>query len=122
MYEHLCSNPESTTELLKCHRIQDLQSYWLHEEAVRLVRQDLTLIARLEHTLARWSYRNDPRNESYRRRWLDIISRRDWDSALARDDAGQALRQASPLATILPETVRLSVLERVRELKARCRN
>jgi len=40
-----------------------------------------------------------------------------WRKALGRTRHAQQLRQASPLVTVLPEDVRLRILEQVRELK-----
>ena len=36
------------------HRAQDLQSLLMHEEAVRLLRKDPSLVAQLQQTLSRW--------------------------------------------------------------------
>jgi hypothetical protein len=120
MYDHLTDNPTPSRELLMHHRIQDLLSYWLHVEAVRLIKQDPSLVQRLQQTQARWAERDDLGGEPLRRKWDEILATQDWGMALARTDQGQELRQASPLATVLPPEVRLKVLERIRDLKLRC--
>ena len=65
------------------HRAQDLQSLLMHQEAVKLVRRDPHLVARLQETLSRWSTRNDPNSRPLLERWLDIVTRQDWDVVLA---------------------------------------
>ena len=103
------------------HRLQDLQSLWLHEEAVKLLRKDPSLTECLMRTLARWAKRADINSQPLHERWADIIKRRDWKAALAQTEAGQQLRQASPLPTLLPEETRMSVLRRAGALKERAR-
>lgn len=106
---------------LELHGAQDLQSLLMHQEAVRLLREDPALVPRLEQTLARWKLRNDPRSQPLLEQWEDIVARRDWDAAVAQTDKGQQLRQASPLATILPEATRLDIIGKVQALKERAR-
>ena len=103
------------------HRAQDLQSLLMHQEAVRLVRRDPQLLKRLQETLSRWSTRKDPNSRPLLERWLDIVSRQDWDVVLAESEEAQQLRQASPMATLLPEESRLAIIRRVRALKDRPR-
>ena len=99
-------------------RAQDPQSLLLHREAVRLVRCNPELLTRLQETLSRWSTRNDPNSRPLLERWVDIVARQDWDLALADSEEAQQLRQASPMATVLPEETRLAIIGRVRDMKA----
>lgn len=103
------------------HGPQDLQSLLLHREAVALLRTNPSLVARLERTLTRWLQRDDPNSRPLLERWCDIVAARDWDAALAEDEQGQQLRQASPLPTVLPEQTRLAVIREVKALKDRAR-
>jgi hypothetical protein len=100
------------------HRAQDLQSLLMHQEAVRLVRSDPRLVERLQETLSRWSARSDPNSRPLLERWFDIVARQEWDLALADTEEAQQLRQASPMATVLPEETRLAIIGRVRDMKA----
>jgi transcriptional regulator with XRE-family HTH domain len=88
------------------HRAQDLQSLLMHEEAVRLLREDPSLVARLQQTISRWSTRDDPNGRPLLQRWLDIVAARDW---------------ASPMATLLPQDTRLEIIRKVKALKERAR-
>lgn len=103
------------------HGPQDLQSLLMHQEAVRLVRQDPGLVARLQETLSRWSTRYDPNSRRLLERWFDIVARQDWDVVLADSEEAQQLRQASPMATLLPEQTRLAIIQQVKALKERRR-
>jgi len=101
------------------HRAQDLQSLLMHEEAVRLLREDPALVARLQQTLSRWSTRDDPNSRPLLRRWIDIVAARDWEAATADTEEGRQLRQASPMATLLPQETRLDIIRKVKALKER---
>ncbi|MEI7444454.1 MAG: helix-turn-helix transcriptional regulator [Burkholderiales bacterium] len=99
------------------HAAQDLQSLLMHQAAVDLLLERPALVSRLKRTLERWSMRDDPNSQPLFRRWAEIIETQDWDAALARNEEGQQLRQASPLPTVLPEQTRLSVIRAVRALR-----
>jgi transcriptional regulator with XRE-family HTH domain len=99
------------------HQVQDLQSLALHEEAVRLVRADPTLLALAQQTLERWLASGNSRSATLWQEWQDILRDRQWRKVLGRTRRAQALRQASPLAAILPDEVRRSVLDQVSALK-----
>ncbi|MBN8510745.1 MAG: helix-turn-helix transcriptional regulator [Burkholderiales bacterium] len=99
------------------HRVQDLQSLALHEAAVRLVRDDAELIQNAADVLQRWLGAGESRSSSLWREWQDILQRRQWRKILGRTRRAQELRQASPLVTVLPESVRRDVLEQVGRLK-----
>ena len=51
------------------------------------------------------------------REWQEILRKGTWRKVLGRTRRAQALRQASPLATVLPENVRQGILAQVRLLK-----
>jgi hypothetical protein len=106
---------------MSLHREQDLQSLLMHEEAVRLLREDPSLVTRLQETLSRWSTRDDPNSRPLLQRWIDIVAARDWDAATADTEKGRQLRQASPMATLLPQETRLEIIRKVKALKERAR-
>lgn len=99
------------------HRLQDLQSLALHEEAVRLVKNDPVLLLKAQDTLGRWLATGESRSASLWREWQLILSAGSWRKALGRTRHAQQLRQTSPLVTILPEEVRLRILKDVSALK-----
>jgi hypothetical protein len=98
---------------MSLHREQDLQSLLMHEEAVRLLREDPSLVERLQQTLSRWSMRDDTNSRPLLQRWIDIVAARDWATATADTEEGRQLRQASPMATLLPEETRLAIIREV---------
>ncbi|HSX93669.1 MAG TPA: helix-turn-helix transcriptional regulator [Hydrogenophaga sp.] len=99
------------------HRVQDLQSLALHEEAVRLVRTDEALLRRARDTLARWLSAGQSRSTSLWREWDDILAHGKWRKVLGRTRRAQELRQASPLVTVLPDDVRQGILDQVSALR-----
>jgi transcriptional regulator with XRE-family HTH domain len=99
------------------HDIQDLQSLLLHEEAVKLLRQDPDLISRALETLEKWRASGNVHSRVLWDEWSVILHRRDWRRALARTRRSKELRQASPLTVHLPAEVRDRVLEQVRQMK-----
>lgn|GEM_PF-266599 len=99
------------------HRIQDLQSLALHEEAVRRVRADPALLQQAQAVLHKWLDAGDQRSASLWLEWKDILEHRRWRKALARTQRAQELRQASPMATVLPPEVRKRILHEIRALK-----
>ena len=100
------------------HQAQDLQSLALHKEAVRLAKSDPVLVQRAMDTVQRWLSTGDARSSGLWREWEEILSKRAWRKVLGRTRRAQELRQASPLATVLPEDVRQRILAQMRELKA----
>ena len=48
---------------------------------------------------------------------MQIIQDRNWAAALKETERGNQLRQASPLATLLPNSVRLAIISQVRDLE-----
>lgn len=99
------------------HDIQDLQSLLLHQEAVRLVRQQPELISSALGTLEKWRESGSANSRALFDEWSVILHRRDWRRVLARTRRSKQLRQASPLTVLLPQEVRERVLEEVRQLK-----
>lgn len=100
------------------HRIQDLQSLALHEEAVRRVRADPALIQQAQAVLQKWLDAGDQRSASLWIEWKDILEHRKWRKALGRTHRAQELRQASPMTAVLPPEVRKRILQEVRDLRA----
>ncbi len=99
------------------HQIQDLQSLALHEEAVRLIRADPSLVIQAEATLERWLHAGNSRSSGLWKEWQDILRHAKWRKVLSRTRRAQELRQASPLTTILPEASRLTILAQVSALR-----
>lgn len=100
------------------HKVQDLQSLALHEEAVRQVRAHPELLAKAQKTLERWLQSGSPRSAELWLEWQEILARGKWRKALGRTRRAQELRQASPLVTILPAGARKRILAEVSSLKA----
>lgn len=99
------------------HRLQDLQSLALHEEAVRRVKADPALIRKAEAVVKRWIETGDPRSAGLWREWLQVLEAKAWRKALGSSRRAQQLRQASPLVTLLPEDVRHAILDQVGSLR-----
>jgi len=99
------------------HRLQDLQSLALHDEAVRLAKQNPACVQQARETTERWLATGDARSAGLWREWLDILAAGSWRRILGRTRHAQQLRQASPLVTILPEAVRQRILQEVSDLK-----
>ena len=99
------------------HQIQDLQSLALHEEAVRRVRANPALLQQAQAVLQKWLDAGDQRSASLWIEWKDILEHRRWRKALGRTHRAQELRQASPMATVLPPEVRKRILGEIRALK-----
>jgi transcriptional regulator with XRE-family HTH domain len=99
------------------HRVQDLQSLALHEEAIRLLRSDPALRQQAEETLGRWLRSGNSRSSTLWKEWQDILRHNKWRKVLGRTRRAQELRQASPLTAVLPDGVRQSVLDQVSKLK-----
>ena len=99
------------------HGAQGYQRLLMHVKAVRLLKQNPQLVKRAVTTLDRWQETAEPRSHEIlfeRRRMLD---QREWRLAVAPDERGNQLRQASLLATLLPDKKRLVIIRRVKVLK-----
>jgi hypothetical protein len=101
------------------HGLQDLQSFLMHQEAVRLIRDDPSLAQQARATLERWCKTVDPHSLPLLNQWRQILAAEDWDTALSESERGNELRQASPLATVLPNETRLAIIAKVRSLKTK---
>lgn len=99
------------------HKVQDLQSLALHEEAVRRARADPRLLQQAQATLNRWLQSGPSRSSTLWTEWQNILAKGQWRKALGRTRRAQELRQASPLTTVLPDEVRQSILKQVSELR-----
>lgn len=99
------------------HRLQDLQSLALHEEAVRLAKADPAQVLRAKDTVERWLATGDVRSASLWHEWQRILDAGAWRKVLGRTRHAQQLRQASPLVAVLPEEARQRILKQVRKLK-----
>lgn len=99
------------------HEIQDLQSLMLNTEAVKLMKKNPALIERAFETLKVWRSGEDSRSSFLWDEWAVILHRKAWRRALSMTRRGQELRQASPLATVLPPEVRQKVLDQIQQLK-----
>lgn len=99
------------------HRAQDLQSLALHEEAVRQVKANPDLLLMAQETVGRWLAGGASRSAPLWREWQVILNSGSWRKVLGRSRHAQQLRQTSPLVTILPESVRMRILQEIQELK-----
>jgi len=99
------------------HRLQDLQSLALHEEAVHQAKSNPALVLQAKDTVNRWLASGDSRSASLWREWQSILGTGSWRKVLGRTRHAQQLRQASPLVTVLPEEVRQRILKDMRDLK-----
>ncbi|WP_296511266.1 helix-turn-helix transcriptional regulator [Rhodoferax sp.] len=101
------------------HQVQDLQSLALHAAAVRLVKEDGALRDKASQVVQKWLH-DDPTSRSAPlwQEWQAILKTGAFRKAAGRSVRAQQLRQASPLATILPAEMRLSILNEVSQLKA----
>lgn len=99
------------------HQLQDLQSLALHEAAVRLAKADPHLVQEARRTLLRWLSTGDTRSVGLWREWMKILDSSAWRKVLGRSRHAQQLRQASPLVTVLPESLRKSIYAQIADLK-----
>jgi transcriptional regulator with XRE-family HTH domain len=99
------------------HELQDLQSLALHEEAVRLMKKRPELIDQALAVLDGWRKEGPSHSQFLWDEWSVILHRRAWRRALSHTARSQELRQASPLASVLPPDTRRRILSEVRQLK-----
>ncbi len=94
------------------HQTQDLLSFALHEEAVRLIKQNPPLAEKARSTLAGWmDSQPTSRSMSLWRDWSAILATSSWRKVMASTARAQQLRQASPLGAVLPDEARRKILE-----------
>jgi hypothetical protein len=101
----------------KRHHLQDLQSLALHEAAVRLAKADPQLVQEARRVLQRWLGTGDSRSAGLWREWMKILDSSAWRKVLGRSRHAQQLRQASPLVTVLPESMRERIYAQIADLK-----
>ena len=82
-----------------------------------MILADPALADRALSTLVRWDTHVSARSKPLRDTWVQIIQERNWAAALKETERGNQLRQASPLATLLPNSVRLAIISQVRDLE-----
>jgi hypothetical protein len=92
------------------HRQSDLQSLLLTAEAVRNVRSRPELVKGVLATLDHWDRVAAVDSKPLRDAWRDIIASGQWARALAPDEQGQQLCQASPLGRALPAERRREII------------
>lgn len=102
----------------RSHESQDLQSLVLHQEAVRLMKKNPALIQKALATLNAWRAKGDSHSQVLWDEWSVILQRRTWRRALANTQRSRELRQASPMATVLPADTRAWILKEVQRLRA----
>lgn len=115
----LDKRPQSSTPVSRHHELQDLQSLVMHEEAVQLLKKNPELVSRAFATVDRWSSTIDPRTRPLLDRWKHILETRNWKLVLSNTESAKQLRQASPLATLLPQETRLRIIAEIRDIKNR---
>jgi transcriptional regulator with XRE-family HTH domain len=99
------------------HELQDLQSLVLHQEAVRLMKQNPDLIQKALDTLNRWRSQGSSSSQVLWDEWSVILHRRTWRRALSNTQRSRELRQASPLTTVLPADTRKRILDEVQGIR-----
>lgn len=99
------------------HELQDLQSLMLHQEAVRMMQKQPSLIQQALDTLEEWRRQGNSHSRFLWDEWAVILHRRAWRRALSHTKRSKELRQSSPLATVLPPYVRQRILDEVQILK-----
>lgn len=82
-----------------------------------MLQEDPSLAAKAMDALARWDKTMGVRSKPLRDRWVQIINDQDWVLATEESELGNQLRQASPLAILLSNQTRFSIIRRVRKLK-----
>ena len=82
----------------------------MHQEAVRMLVENPLLKDRMLEILARWESQVSSHSKPLRDHWFEIISNENWSLALEDSELGNQLRQASPMAILLPEDVRLKII------------
>ena len=101
------------------HYLQDRQSLLMHREAVKMLLADPALAEKALAILDRWDGHVSQRSKPLRDQWVRIISERDWSRALEESERGNQLRQASPLAILLPNDVRLNIIRAIKSERER---
>lgn len=82
-----------------------------------MVTTDPIFSERARAILMRWKQQTCTRSQALLNQWQEIIERKQWEIAVEDSERGRQLRQASPLACLLPHAVRFSIIRKVRALK-----
>jgi hypothetical protein len=96
------------------HGPQDYQSLLMHQEAVRMILAEPALADKALAILTRWDTQVSLHSKPFRDRWVQIIQEKNWELAVEDSELGNQLRQASPIACLLPNEVRLGIIAQVR--------
>lgn len=104
------------------HQEQDYRSLMLHAAAIKLMCQDELLIKRALAILDRWMQADVIHSGPLLKEWRRILVERDWELALSDSERGNQLRQASPVACVLPNEQRLEIIKSCREVNLGARN
>lgn len=99
------------------HELQDLQSLMLHQEAVRLMKQQPELIQQAVDTLHVWRQEGSSHSQFLWDEWSVILRRRAWSRALSQTKRAKELPQASPSTVVLSSEIRQRILNDVQKLK-----
>lgn len=83
-----------------------------------MLEKDPSLTDKLLSILADWDMRASIRSKPLREKWGQIIQEKNWGLAIEDSEMANELRQASPMACILPNAVRFQIIQHVGELKA----
>ncbi|MCU0970050.1 MAG: hypothetical protein MUF03_14800 [Rubrivivax sp.] len=92
------------------HRQSDLQSLLLNQAAIEALRRQPERLAAVQAVLDHWDRVAPPASKPLRDEWRDILSSGTYERALAPDEHGQQLRQASPLGRALSPQARLAII------------
>jgi hypothetical protein len=92
------------------HRTSDLQSLRLTQAAMAQIKRQPELPSVALRTLEHWDNVAPPTSKPLRDEWREILHSGNFDRALAQTDRGQQLRQAAPLARVIPPAVRLEII------------
>ena len=94
------------------HAAADAQSLALTAAAIANLQARPALIEEVLRTLDRWDRVAPRASQPLRDVWRLVLLQRDWARALANNDRGQQLRQASPLGAALTRDERLNIIRR----------
>lgn len=82
-----------------------------------MIQNDPSLADKALSILMRWDTHVSSCSKPLRDKWVQIIRERDWALATEESERGNQLRQASPMAVLLPNSVRFEIIRKVRTLK-----
>ena len=82
-----------------------------------MLEADPSLVHTLLEILADWDKHVSVRSRPLREKWAQIIQERNWGLAMEESETANELRQASPMACILPNAIRFEIIRRIGVLK-----